>query len=364
MGEKKYSESLYKTLLKLDKIYGVSGDEDRVAAAMREEMEGLYDQHMEDPLGNQFFIKKGKNPNKRVLFSAHMDEIGYMINHIEDNGFAKFVPVGYHDDRTAFNQIMVVHTRDGRQVEAVTGAKPFHIMTEEEMSKVVKIEDLFLDFGTTSAEETRALGVEIGDYLTYKKDSFLLNGTSRFTGRALDNRASCAVLVEVMRRLKDKDIEPEVCMVGSTMEEVGMRAGAPITNRYKPELVMAVDVTITGDIPGIEMSQISQKMGAGPSVKFYDWDGMLGATGNNVPRRLTNRIIEVAEKNDIPYQREVITGGGTDAWSASMAGCGVLAGGICIPQRYMHSGVGMLDLADMEQAVELIVSFLLDYKTL
>lgn len=364
MGDKKYSESLYKTLKRLDDEYGVSGEEDRVADILCQEMEGLYDKHFSDPLGNQFFIRQGKNPDKRVMIFAHMDEIGYIVNHISEDGLARIVPVGYHDDRTAFNQVMVLTTRTGQKVEAVTGSKPFHIMTEEEMGKAIKIEELFLDFGTSSAEETRALGVEIGDYLAYEKSGRILNGTTRYTGKSLDNRAGCAVMVETMRRLQNIDIEPEVCMVGSTMEEVGMRAGGPATNRYNPELVLALDVTITGDIPGIEMSQCSQKLGGGPSIKFYDWDGALGATGNNVPRRLTNKMIEVAENKGIPFQREVITGGGTDAWSASMAGCGVLAGGICIPQRYMHSGVGLLDLVDLEETVNLLVAFLMEYESL
>lgn len=355
---------LLKSLFKLDNAFGVSGDEENVAEELRQEMEGLYDEHIEDALGNQLFIKYGKNKEKKVLIAAHMDEIGYIVNYIEDNGLIRFLPVGYHDDRTAVNQDMVIKTDSGKMVLGVTGSKPAHIMTDEDHEKVIKIEELYMDVGTDSREETLALGVQVGDYMGFHRKGYLLNGGKYYTGKSVDNRSGCAVMVEVMRRLKNKEIEMTICMAGSVMEEVGMRGGGPITNRFKPELMLAIDVTLTGGTPGVEERQCSELMGAGPGIKFYDWDPILGATGNNVPRRLTRKLIATAEKHKIPYQREVMVGGGTDAWSASMAGEGVLAGGICIPQRYMHTAVGTVNLEDMEYTVQLLTKFLEEYETL
>jgi endoglucanase len=358
------NNSLTKTLFRLDNVFGVSGDEEDVAKVLREEMEGLYDQHDEDPLGNQYFIKYGKNKEKRVLISAHMDEIGYIVNYIEENGLVRFLPVGYHDDRTAVNQDMVIKTDKNGKVYGVTGSKPAHIMTEEDHDRVMKIEDLYLDLGTESREATMALGVRPGDYMGYSREGYLLNGGKYYTGKSVDDRAGCAVMVEVLKRIKDLDIEPTVCLAGSVQEEVGMRAGGPMVHRFNPELVLALDVTLTGGVPGVEERQCSEVMGGGPGVKFYDWDPILGATGNNVPRKLTRKLIETAEKNGIPFQREIMTGGGTDAWSASMAGQGVLAGGVCIPQRYMHTPIGTINLEDLEQTVQLLVKFLEEYETL
>ena len=359
-----FSETLEKSLFRLDNAFGVSGDEEEVASVLKEEMTGLYDEYFEDALGSQFFIKYGKNPDKKVLISAHMDEIGYIINYIEENGLARFLPVGYHDDRTAVNQDMVVKTDSGKQVFGVTGSKPAHIMTEEDHEKVIKIDELYLDLGTESREETLALGVQVGDYMGFARQGGRLNGGKYYTGKSVDNRSGCAAMVEVFRRLAGKEIEPTVCMVGSVMEEVGMRSGGPCVNRIKPELVLALDVTLTGGIPGVEERQCSEVMGGGPGIKYYDWDPILGATGNNVPRKLTRRLISIAEKRGIPYQREVMTGGGTDAWSAAMAAEGVLAGGICIPQRYMHTAVGTINLEDLQNTVELLVGFLEEYETL
>lgn len=358
------SDTLVKSLVRLDNAFGVSGDEEEVAQVLKEEMKGLYDEHVEDALGNQFFIKYGRNRDKRIVISAHMDEIGFIINYIEENGLARFLPVGYHDDRTAVNQDMVVKTDSGKKVYGVTGSKPAHIMTAEDHEKVIKIEELYLDFGTESKEETLALGVQAGDYVGFNREGYLLNGGNYYTGKSVDDRAGCAAMVEIMRRLQECSIEPTVCMVGSTMEEVGMRAGGPMIHRIQPELMLAIDVTLTGGTPGVEERQCSEVMGGGPGIKYYDWDPILGATGNNVPRRLTRKLVATAEKHGIPYQREVMTGGGTDAWSASMAGEGVLAGGVCIPQRYMHTAVGTVNLLDLENTVNLVVKFLEDYESL
>ena len=172
--------TLLQSLMLLDNAFGVSGDEEQVAAILKQEMEGLYDEYDQDALGSQYFIKHGKDPQKRVLISAHMDEIGFILNHIEDNGMGRFLPVGYHDDRTAVNQVMVVKTDSGALVKGVTGSKPFHLMETEDHTKVLSIADLFLDFGTESREETLALGVQVGDYIGFDRQGFLLNGGKYF----------------------------------------------------------------------------------------------------------------------------------------------------------------------------------------
>jgi endoglucanase len=355
--------ALAKTLIALDNVAGVSGNEEAVAELLRREMEGLYDEHFSDPLGNQFFIRRGKNDSKRVMFSAHMDEIGFIINYIEDEGFARILPVGYHDDRMAINQDLAFITAEGRKVYGVTGAKPAHIMTAEDHEKVITIKDLFVDFGTESAAETRSLGIEIGDYGTFSRTGAFLNGTDYYSGKSVDDRAGLAVLVEALRRLKGMEIEPTICMTGTVLEEVGMRAGSPIVTRFKPELFFAVDGTLTGGTPGVEYRLCSQKMGGGVGIKYFDWDSIL-TSGNNVPRKLTNHMIAVAKKHKIPFQREVIPGGGTDAWLACQTAEGVLTGGISIPMRYIHSAVGTVKLSDLDFCADYIVRYLQEYVTL
>lgn len=359
----KNNKSLEYLLEKFDNIYGVSGDEGLVGKAMYEEMEGCYDEFYEDALGNHVFVKQGKNRDKKVMLCAHMDEIGYVVNYIEDNGMLRFLPVGYHDDRMAINQDMVVLTDKGL-VYGITGSKPAHILTHEEQEKTIKIEDLFVDLGTTSREETEKLGVRIGDYICFNRKGYFLNNTKIYSGKSVDDRAACAVLVDVMHQLKDMDIEPTVYAVGTVQEEVGMRGAGPAAHKIQPELVLAVDVTLSGGIPGIELKQVSVEMGKGVAIKYFDWDPIYGMVGNNVQKKLTRRLVEVAEKNDIPYQRDVMLGGGTDGWSASLSGDGALSGIISIPSQYIHTAVGTVHLEDMKNISKLIVEYIKDYLSL
>jgi endoglucanase len=271
--------------------------------------------------------------------------------------------VGYHDDRMAVNQDLVFVTADGRKVRGVTGAKPAHIMTAEDHEKVIKIGDLFVDFGTDSAAATRAIGVEIGDYGTFARTGRFLNGSDYYSGKSIDDRAGLAVMVEALRRLRGLDIEPTICMVGSIQEEMGARAGQALITRWPAELFFAVDGTITGGTPGLDYRDAAQKMGGGFGIKYYDWDPTI-TCGNNVPRRLTNQMIAVAQKHGLPFQREVFMFGGTDASYAAFAGTGALSGGICIPMRYIHTAVGTVKLSDMETCVDFIVAYLRDYVSL
>ncbi|GMO70389.1 MAG: M42 family metallopeptidase [Treponemataceae bacterium] len=357
-------EQFIKTLSALDDAIGVSGNEEEVAEILRAQMTPLCDEHFEDALGNQFFVKHGTDRSRRILFASHMDEIGFIINNIEERGFARIFPVGFHDERNVINQHLTFVTASGKKVRGVTGAKPFCPAEPNDCNPVkhcMPLCEIFVDFGTNSAEATRALGIEIGDYGAYSCKGYELNGSGLYTGKSLDNRAGLTVMVEAMRQLCDiKKIIPDVYMAGTVQEEVGMRSGAPITARVNPELMLAIDITFAGDMPYSEYV-CSQKIGGGVCIKFYDWAPALGMAGNNVPRKLTKRMIEVAQKHGIPFQREVIMRGGTDAWSAQGALHGVLAGAVGIPLRYVHSATGVISVQDLETCADFIVKFLADY---
>lgn len=340
-------ESLITNLTTLDNIYGVSGNEEAVSSAIKELMQGLYDEFEEDALGNQYYIKFGKNREKKIVIAAHMDEIGFSIRYIEENGLARLMPVGFHDERLCANQHLSVITRSGNIVEGVTGCIPFHFLSPEDMAKGLTAADLCLDFGTTTREETQALGVDVGDYVTWKANGSMLNGTDIYCGKSIDNRAACAVLVELMNEFKKNEPENTVCAVFSVQEEVGMRAGGVITDRQRPNLFIALDLTLARGFPGIEWDMDHTEMNKGVAINYFDWDPELGMTGNNVPRKVTNFFVDVCEENDIPYQKVVLTGGGTDSWSAAMGGGGTLCGNIFIPSQYVHSAVGTINVNDM-----------------
>lgn len=352
--------SLADLLVKLDKVVGVSGDESLVAEAIRAEMSGYYHEHYEDALGNNVFIRKGKRDDLKLMLSAHMDELGFLVNYIEESGMVRFVPVGYHDDRMIIDQDLVIHTGDG-PIYGITGAKPAHILTEEERKKVIPLSDIFIDVGTSERKETEKLGVKIGDFVSFNRTGYFMNGGKVFSGKSVDDRSGCAVMVEVMKRLKDEDIIPTIYAVASVQEEIGIRGAGVAAYTIKPDVALALDVTLSGGTPGVEIKDVSIQLGKGAAIKFYDWAPHNGNIGNAVPKKLTGKLVELAEANGIQYQREVLMNAGTDGWSISLSGNGVLTGVISIPSRYIHSAIGTVHMDDMENAVRLIISYIKQY---
>ncbi len=352
--------SLDKLMLELDKIHGVSGDEDRVVDYLKEELGAHVDEHYGDALGNYVFVKKGSNPDLKLMLSAHMDEIGFIVSYIDEKGFVTFLPVGYHDSRMVINQVLAIHTEKGI-VKGVTGAKPAHIVTEDEAKRAIPMEDLYIDLGTKNKAETLALGVNVGDYITFDRDGQFLNGGKVYTGKSVDNRSGCAVMAEVMKRLAGKDIAATVYGVASVQEEVGLRGAGPAAFAIEPDVALAIDVCLSGGTPALEERMMPIELGGGPAIMFYDWTPSSGH-GNNVPKRLTRRLVQVAEKANIPYQREAVLNGGTDAWAISLAGKGALTGCISLPSRYIHSATGFIHMDDLEHAVQLILAFIESYQ--
>ena len=346
-------------LEKLDNTTGVTGYEGRVARVLAGEMSGLYDEHYEDNLGNNVFVKKGTGKSK-LMICAHMDEIGFIVSYIEENGYVRIVPSGYHDDRMAVNQDLVINTSKG-DVYGVTGAKPAHILSEEEKRTAIPISELFIDIGTNSRAETEKLGVRQGDPVGFNRKGYLMNGGTVYTGKSVDNRAGCAVMVEVMKMLANTSVVPDIYAVGTVQEELGMRGAGPAAHKIDPDMVIAIDVTLAGDTPGIDERELPVKLGKGAAIKMYEWDPNC-MCGNSVPFKVTSKFIEVAEKNNIPYQRDVLMYGGTDGWSASLSGNGYLTGIVSVPERYMHTAVGAVNIFDMECTAKLLAEFIKEMK--
>jgi putative aminopeptidase FrvX len=351
------SDNLPELLGRLDAVTGVSGDESAVADVIAAELAGHHDRHESDALGNHFFVRTGAEGAPTVMLCAHMDELGFIVQHVEDEGFVRIAPIGFHDDRMVIDQDLRIHGRKG-PVDGVTGGKPAHVLTPEERKQAIPLGEMFVDLGTTSRAETEALGVGVGDLVTFARDSGMLNGTRVFTGKAVDDRSGCAVMIEVMRRLS-KDGAATVWATAAVQEELGIRGAGPAAARIVPDVALAIDVTLCGDTPGIEFSRLPIRLGKGPAIKYFDWAPGAGY-GSAVPRRLTNRLEQVAETAGIEYQREVLMGGATDAWGIALSGTGVLAGCISVPSRYIHSAVGCINLDDVEGAINLIVAFIED----
>jgi len=329
--------------------HGMSGYEDEVAALLLREMEPLVDEVRLDTMGNAIGIRNGDGPT--VMVAAHMDEIGAMVSHIDDDGFLKIVPVGGWTDQTILGQRVVIHGKDGITLAGVIGSRPPHLMDADERKKMIKIKDMFVDCGATSAANAAELGVEIGSLITADRELRpMANGF--VTGKALDNRAGVVMMIWALRLLKGKKVRATVQAVGTVQEEVGLKGARTSAYGLTPDVAIATDVTIPGDNPGASKSEAAVAAGKGPSITIIDAAGR----GVIAPRSVIRWLRETADSASIPYQLQVGNGGNTDATVISITKSGIPCTVIAVPARYIHSPVEVLSLRDLEQGARLIAA--------
>ncbi|MDD5615397.1 MAG: M42 family metallopeptidase [Candidatus Methanoperedens sp.] len=332
-------------LEKLSNAHGVSGYENNVRQMIWDEVRPYVDEIRTDKMGNLIATKHGGSP--RIMLAAHMDEIGLMAKYVDDKGFIYFTATGGWFDQTLLNQRMILHTQSGH-VYGVIGSKPPHAMKEEEMKKPVKAEDMFIDMGATSREDAQMLGVMAGTPITSDIE-FRSLGKDMVTGKALDDRGGCAVLIEVLRQMKD--VKATVHAVFTVQEEVGLKGGRTSAFGLYPDIALVSEVTFTGDHPGIEMKDQALEIGKGPVITVSDAEG----DGIIVPEHVLRWLKQAAEANNIPYQLKVGTRGQTDASIIHLSREGIPTGVISTPSRYIHTPVTVMKMSDLEKSAELIV---------
>ena len=334
-------------LEKLSNAHGVSGSEGSVVSVIKKELKGYVDEIREDAMGNLIATKRGNKFS--VMLAAHMDEIGLMVKYIDDKGFVRFVALGGWYAPTLYNQRVILHGSKGK-CYGVIGGKPPHMMDEDERKKGVKVDDMFLDVGATNRSEVESLGIEIGTPITIDRE-FARLANDRVTGKAFDNRAGVAMLIKTL-----KNVESPFTIYGvfTVQEEVGLKGARTSAYALDPDCAIATDVTIPGDHPGMEMKDAAVEMGKGPVITIVDSSGR-GLIAN---RKVVKWLKDAAEANNIPVQVEVGSGGTTDATAIHLTKGGIPSTTLCIPSRYIHSPVEVLDLRDIEAAVDLLVAAL------
>ena len=335
-------------LKKLANAPGVSGFEGDIRNIITNELENYVDEITVDNLGNLITIKKGKPNGKKVMLAAHMDEIGLMIKYIDKKGFIKFTKIGGISDQTLLNHRVLIHTARGK-VPGVIGSKPPHLMKPEDRKKVVKHEDMVIDIGAGSREEAEKL-VGVGDPITLKQE-FTQLANSMLTGKSFDNRVSCAIIVEVLKRV---ECDATIYGVGTVQEEVGLKGAKTSAFRINPDMAIALDVAVAGDHPGIKEGEAPTYAGKGPVIVLTD------ASGNGIIThpKVKELLISTAEVEKIPYQLVVSEGGTTDATAIYLTREGIPSGVLSPAVRYMHSPVEVVNLKDIENTVKLIVAVL------
>lgn len=338
---------VYELLKRLSDAHGLSGFEGNIKSIVRKELEGYVDEISEDKLGNLIAIKKGSGMS--VMIASHMDEIGLMVQYIDDKGFIKFVGIGGWYNPTLHTQRVLLHGTKG-PVSGVIGSKPPHVMTPEDRKKEIKIEDLFIDIGASSAEEVAELGIEIGTPVTIEQELIRL-ANDRVTGKALDNRVGVLVLIETLKKMKTS---MTVYAVFTVQEEIGLKGAKVSAFALNPDIAIATDVTIPGDHPGVSKKEASPEMGKGPVLVIASASGR----GLLADQRLTSWLRNAGDKMKIPYQLEVGDGGNTDASIINLVRDGIPSIPLSVPSRYIHSPVEVVDLKDVQGTIDLLVEAL------
>lgn len=329
-------------LKKLSEANGVPGNEFSVAKLIKEEIKDIVDETIQDNLGSVVGVKNGFGPN--VLIGGHMDEVGLMVKSITKEGYIKFQTLGGWYSQVMLAQEWQIITKKGIII-GVTGSKPPHMIPSEKRNEAAKIDDMYLDIGVKDREEAISLGVEVGNMITPLQTFRELANKNYLLGKAWDNRIGSAVVIEVLRNLKDEKLNNKLFGAFTVQEEVGLRGAKTTSYMVEPQIAFAIDTGFGNDVPGGDGEE--QTLGKGPQILLYD-GGLIAHRG------LRQFVINVAKELNIPYQEGVINGGRTDAGEMHLAHQGAAALSICIPTRYMHSHTSIIHYEDFLNTVKLM----------
>lgn len=338
-------DSVLDLLEELTNASGVSGDEGPARNVMVKHIEKFADEVVVDNLGSLIAKKGTRGP--KILIAGHLDEIGFMVTRITDEGFIKFQTLGGWWEQVMSAQRVKVITRKGELI-GVIGSKPPHILKAEERKKPVDVKDLFIDIGAKDKKEAEEFGVRPGDSIVPDSEFTIMSNPNLIMAKAVDNRIGCAATVEVFKGIKDKKLNNILYGVGTVQEEVGLRGAQTSVFAVKPDIAISIDTGLAGDTPGISLDDTSSKLGSGPQIFIYD--------ASMIPHKgLRDFVISVAEEENIPFQYASLPFGGTDAGRFHVYGCGVPSLFIGIPTRYIHTHASIFHRDDYNNAIKLLL---------
>jgi putative aminopeptidase FrvX len=341
---------LVDSLEKFSNACGVTGREEEVSDLLKTTLKPHVDEIKVDKLGNVIGVKKGaKKDAPKIMLAAHMDEIGLIIKNINKDGFLQFSKLGGIDDRILIAQRVIVHTEKGKR-PGIIGSKPPHIMKEEERKKIIEVDKLFIDVGASSKEDAQKIGLEVGEVISFDT-RFARITDDLVAGKAFDDRVGCCMLVEVMKELEETDCT--VYAVGTVQEEVGLRGATVSAFHICPDLALAFDVTVAGDIPGVKEIEAPSKIKKGPVIGVMD-------AGLITHPKVLKLLVNASKKAKVDYQLETGLAGSTDAARIALTREGVPCGVLSIPTRYIHSPSSILSLSDVRKAVKLAVAAIIE----
>lgn len=338
-------------LKRLSEAPGIPGQEDQIRAIVRKELNGVCE-FSGDTLGNLIGFKKAtksvSSPARKVMIAAHMDEIGFVVKYIDDKGFIRIHPLGGFDPRQMAAQRVHVHSREGvLPGTLMLGTKPKHMLSPEEASRAAKTDDYFVDLGL-DVEACKAK-VRVGDMVTMDREFRPMGAL--YTGKAMDNRVAVYTMIEALRAVTDHEVD--IYAVATVQEEIGLRGAAAAGSAIQPDVIIAIDITLANDIPGIPEVDHVTKLGQGAAIKILD--GSLICSP-----KLVEHFRELAEKHEIKHQMELLPMGGTDAGAVQRLNGGTAAFTLSVPTRYVHTVNETIHPDDIDAAVALLARYLED----
>ena len=329
-----------KLLKKICETPGAPGFENRVRSLVLKEIKPYVDSIEIDNMGNVIALKKGIDKSKSVMIGAHMDEIGFIVTHIDDNGFLKFHPLGGFDPKTLTSQRVIIHGK--KDVIGVMGSKPIHVMSAAEKNKVPKISDYYIDLGLSKKEVDKIISV--GDSVTRERE--LIEMGDCVNCKSLDNRIAVFILIETLKKLKSPAFNTYA--VFTVQEEVGIRGAQVATQKIQPDFGFGLDTTIAYDVPGAAAHEKITSLGKGVAIKIMDASTICDS-------RMVKFMQENADQNKIKWQNEILTAGGTDTASIQrMTPGGSIAGAFSIPTRHIHQVIEMVHKKDVNNCIQLM----------
>lgn len=319
---------------------GVPGYESKIRNLILKEVEPLVDHVEIDNMGNVITRKNGRDNSKKAMVGAHMDEIGFMVTHIDDKGFLRFNTLGGFDPKTLTAQRVIVHGK--QDLIGVMGTKPIHVMSSEERNKMPKINDFYIDLGMPKEEVEKIVG--IGNPIS--RERTLIEMGECVNCKSIDNRVSVFILIEALRELKNCPYD--VYGVFTVQEEVGIRGANVAAHQIDPDFGIGLDTTIAYDLPGGQPHEAVTRLGEGTAIKIMD-------AMTICDYRMVEYMKQLADKNNIAWQLEVLTAGGTDtAGIQRMGKRGAISGAISIPTRHLHQVIEMAHKNDIQNSIQLL----------
>ena len=325
----------------LTNLCGVSGDEGDIRAYIKEKIAPFANEIIVDTIGNIIALKKG-NSEKKVMLSSHMDEVGFIVSGINDKGYVEFKTVGGIDVRVMLSKKVLIGKN---KIPGVIGIKAIHLQEKSERDSVPKAKDLYIDIGADSREEAEKY-VKTGDYVSFATE-FEMLGNDTFKAKAIDDRAGCAILLELIK----KPVKYDTYFCFTTQEEVGLRGAAVSAYRVNPDVCMVIESTSCNDVYECPEHEYVTNLGGGGAITFMD--------GRHIAdRKLFGWLIASAKAENIPVQLKRTTAGGNDAGRIHLARGGVKTISVSVPTRYLHSPACVASLEDMESVKKIGELFL------